>query len=69
MWDASARGDRAAAVRALPDEVIDDLVVHGTPAACHERLAEYERAGVTDLVVRLEPALGDPLASLQALAR
>jgi hypothetical protein len=49
--------------------VIDDLVVHGTPAACHERLAEYERAGVTDLVVRLEPALGDPLASLQALAR
>jgi probable F420-dependent oxidoreductase len=68
MWDAWRRGDRDAAVRALPDKVIDDLVVHGGPDACRERLAEYVDAGATDIVVRLEPAIGDPLASLRALA-
>jgi probable F420-dependent oxidoreductase len=68
MFDSWARGDREAAVRALPDEVVDDLVVHGTPDACRRRLAEYGRAGVTDVVVRLEPALGDPVAALRELA-
>ncbi|HZP30307.1 MAG TPA: LLM class F420-dependent oxidoreductase [Acidimicrobiia bacterium] len=68
MWDAWAAGDRAAAVAALPDKVVDDLVVHGSPDACRARIAEYAHAGVTDLVVRLEPALGDPLASLRAIA-
>ena len=68
MFDAWARGDRDAAVRALPDEVVDDLVVHGTPDACRRRLAEYGRAGVTDVAVRLEPALGDPVAALRELA-
>jgi alkanesulfonate monooxygenase SsuD/methylene tetrahydromethanopterin reductase-like flavin-dependent oxidoreductase (luciferase family) len=68
MWDAWAQDDRDGAVRALPDKVVDDLVVHGTPDACRARLEEYEHAGVTDLAVRLEPALGDPVASLQALA-
>ena len=68
MWDAWAQGDRDGAVRALPDKVVDDLVVHGTPDACRARLEEYEHAGVTDLAVRLEPALGDPVVSLRALA-
>ena len=43
MFDSWARGDREAAVRALPDEVVDDLVVHGTPDVCRRRLAEYGR--------------------------
>jgi hypothetical protein len=29
---------------------------------------EYADAGATDIVVRLEPALGEPLESLSALA-
>jgi alkanesulfonate monooxygenase SsuD/methylene tetrahydromethanopterin reductase-like flavin-dependent oxidoreductase (luciferase family) len=34
MWDAWAAGDRQAALAAIPDDVIDDLVVHGSPAQC-----------------------------------
>ena len=30
MWDAWAAGDRKAALAAIPDEVVDDLVVHGS---------------------------------------
>ena len=34
MWDAWAAGDRKAAVAAIPDDVVDELVVHGSPEAC-----------------------------------
>jgi len=31
MWDAWAAGDRKAAMAAIPDGVVDELVVHGSP--------------------------------------
>ncbi len=31
MWDAWAAGDRQAALAAIPDSVVDELVVHGSP--------------------------------------
>ena len=34
MWDAWKAGDRKAALAAIPDEVVDELVVHGSPAEC-----------------------------------
>ena len=34
MWDAWRAGDRKAALAAIPDEVVDDLIVHGDPASC-----------------------------------
>ena len=34
MWDAWSAGDRKAAVAAIPDEVVDELVVHGSAATC-----------------------------------
>ena len=36
LWDAWAAGDRRGAVAAIPDVVVDDLVVHGAPADCHD---------------------------------
>ncbi len=33
MWDAWKAGDRKAALAAIPDQVVDDLIVHGSPAA------------------------------------
>ena len=34
MWDAWKAGDRKAALAAIPDEVVDELIVHGSPEQC-----------------------------------
>ncbi|MBM3674101.1 MAG: LLM class F420-dependent oxidoreductase [Actinobacteria bacterium] len=47
MWEAWKAGDRAGAVEAIPDAVVDDLVVHGSPEACAQRVLEYVENGVT----------------------
>jgi probable F420-dependent oxidoreductase len=47
MWDAWKAGDREAATAAIPDELVDALVVHGTPAEIREHLARYAANGVT----------------------
>ncbi len=47
MWDAWAAGDRAAALEAIPDEVVDDLFVHGSPEQCRARIQQYFDNGVT----------------------
>ena len=44
MWDAWAAGDRARALELVPDEVIDDLIVWGTPARIRERVEQLRRA-------------------------
>jgi probable F420-dependent oxidoreductase len=49
--DAWGAGDRAGAVLAMPDEIVDAFVVSGTPAECRARLAEYEDAGVTTVAL------------------
>jgi probable F420-dependent oxidoreductase len=47
MWAAWAKGDRKAALAAIPDEVVDDLVVHGSAQQCREKIARYFANGVT----------------------
>ena len=47
MWDAWAAGDRDAATAAIPDALIDELIVHGSPADCRAHLARYAENGVT----------------------
>jgi probable F420-dependent oxidoreductase len=71
MWSAWAAGDLRAASAAIPDDVVDDLVVHGTPAQCRAHLERYVAAGITTPVLALLPteaaADGSRVASLQAL--
>jgi probable F420-dependent oxidoreductase len=55
MWDAWKAGDRKAALAAIPDEVVDDLVVHGSPAACRARIQEYFDNGVTTTSLAILP--------------
>lgn len=43
------RGDVEAAVRAVPDDVVDALTIAGAPAECERRLAEY--GGAVDEVI------------------
>jgi probable F420-dependent oxidoreductase len=55
MQQAWAAGDRKGALAAIPDELVDTLVVHGDPAACRERIHAYVEAGVTTPVIALLP--------------
>jgi probable F420-dependent oxidoreductase len=76
MWQAWAAGDRKAANAAIPDEVVDELVLHGTPDQCRARVQRYVDNGITTPVLALLPAgdsgAGDALAAaeraLQTLA-
>ena len=60
MWAAWKAGDRKAALAAIPDEVVDDLVVHGSPAECRARIQRYFDNGVTTsslAILPLDPEL------------
>jgi probable F420-dependent oxidoreductase len=68
MWDAWEAGDRRAAVAAVPDEVVDALVVHGSPEACRRHVERYLDRGVTVPALQLVPTGADLGDSLRALA-
>jgi probable F420-dependent oxidoreductase len=55
MWDAWTAGDRKGAVEAIPDAVVDEIVVHGAPEHCRERVQAYVDNGVTTPVMALLP--------------
>jgi probable F420-dependent oxidoreductase len=67
-WAASDAGDRSAAAALVPDEVIDAMCVHGTPAECRRRLQEYVDAGVNVPVLALIAPDTDAPAAALALA-
>jgi probable F420-dependent oxidoreductase len=68
MLDAWAAGDRKAALAAIPDELIDALIVHGSPQACREHVERYAAAGVTTPVMALLPGAYELPGMLRALA-
>ncbi|PZS27249.1 MAG: LLM class F420-dependent oxidoreductase [Pseudonocardiales bacterium] len=55
MHAAWAAGDRAGAAAAIPDEVVDALVLHGTPESCRAQVQAYAAAGVKTPVIALLP--------------
>ncbi|GAB1642481.1 LLM class F420-dependent oxidoreductase [Krasilnikovia sp. MM14-A1259] len=55
MWTAWAAGDRRGALAAIPDAVVDALIVHGEPEQCRAHVAAYAQAGVTVPVMALLP--------------
>jgi len=67
MWDRWGEGDRKGALAAISDELVDELVVHGTPESCRAGIQAYVDAGVTTPVVMLMPWGGTDLEGLRAL--
>jgi len=57
MWDAWAAGDRKAALEAVPDDVVDALIVHGAPESCRAHVARYVDAGVTVPALAVIPVI------------
>jgi probable F420-dependent oxidoreductase len=73
MWDAWKAGDRKAALAALPDSIVDELIVHGSPADCRSKIQSYFDNGVTTTtlaILPLDPDLGhwEAVRSLAPLA-
>ena len=65
-WDA---GDRQGALGEIPESVIDDLIVHGSPDQCRERISEYMKNGITTPALAVMPFGGiDPYEAIRSLA-
>ena len=58
MWDAWKAGDRKAALEAIPDSLVDELIVHGSPAECRDHIDRYFDNGVTTAALAVMPFAG-----------
>lgn len=68
MWDAWKAGDRKAALAAIPDEVVDRLVIHGTPDECRAHIQRFVDAGVTTPALAVLPFGIDQRQAIRDLA-
>lgn len=68
MWRLWKEGDRKAALAAIPDQVVDDLIVWGTPARCREHIGRYVENGVTTPALAILPFGLDPRQAIRDLA-
>src|SRR5207237_4762838 len=68
MWDAWKAGDRKAATAAIPDEVVDQLIVHGSPEECRTHLQRYFDNGVTTAALAIMPFGVDTKQAIRDLA-
>lgn len=64
-WELWEAGDREAALAAIPDEVVDDLIVHGSPEECRRKIQSYVDSGVTTTALAL--MCPPPLSEVEAL--
>jgi probable F420-dependent oxidoreductase len=68
MWDAWKAGDRKAATAAIPDTVVDELIIHGSPAQCREHIARYVDNGVGTPALAVLPFGVDMRQAMRDLA-
>lgn len=66
LWQA---GDRKGATAAIPDEVVDDLVIYGDLDTCRHRVAQYCATGLdTPVIAAITPPGTDIGAIVRGLA-
>jgi len=68
MWRLWKEGDRKAALAAIPDEVVDELIVWGKPAECREHVQRYIDNGVSTPALALLPFGYDQRQAIRDLA-
>lgn len=55
MWAAWKAGDRKGALDVIPDQVVDDLLLHGTPDQVKAKIQRYMDNGVTTCALAVIP--------------
>ncbi|OZM71181.1 LLM class F420-dependent oxidoreductase [Amycolatopsis antarctica] len=68
MHEAWAAGERQRANEVIPDEVVDELIVHGSLDECREKVQSYVENGLDTPVIALLPTGGDPFEQVRGLA-
>ncbi len=68
MWDAWRAGDRKAALKAIPDRVVDELIVHGSAEECREHIQRYVENRVTTPALALMFPGGDLRQAIRDLS-
>lgn len=68
MWRRWDEGDRAGAGAAIPESVVDDLIVSGSPEECREHVGRYVEAGVTTPALAILLPGGDQRQAVRDLA-
>lgn len=68
MWAAWREGDRKRATASIPDEVIDDLIVHGSPEECAAHVRRYAANGVTTPAPMILAGPEDTMRVVRAMA-
>ena len=61
-------GDRKAALDAIPESLVDELIIWGTPDQCREHVARYVENGVTTPALALLPFGYDVRQAIRDLA-
>ena len=68
MWQKWKDGDRRGATEAIPDSLVDELIVHGSPEACREHIQRYVDNGVDTPALALLPFGVDTRQAVRDLA-
>ena len=68
MWRRWEDGDRPGALEAIPESLVDELIVSGPPEACREHIARYVENGVTTPALALLPFGYDQRQAIRDLA-
>ena len=68
MWEAWKAGDRKQALAEIPDELVDQIIVHGSPAECRAHIQRYVDNGVTTPALAILPFGIDTRQAIRDLA-
>ena len=68
MWRLWNEGDRKAALEAIPESLVDELIVSGSPEECREHIGRYVETGVTTPALAILPPRAWTAQALRDLA-
>jgi alkanesulfonate monooxygenase SsuD/methylene tetrahydromethanopterin reductase-like flavin-dependent oxidoreductase (luciferase family) len=68
LWRLWAEGDRKAALETIPDSLVDELIVWGSPEECREHIGRYVANGVTTPALAILPFGIDQRQAIRDLA-